>query len=145
MEQEKNKNTITDKALLVTMIIVIVSVWAVFLLTVGIQVKAAREANKVIPMLSMDQVMTDVDEIFTEEQAEIIHYIYECSGAATINVDPYNTNVWYVRFVVGVEDGGCAGIAYGYTAEDGWQYWDWGWPDSSRYVEPWDYAPEAVG
>lgn len=137
----ENSKSKRDWLLICTMIGVIVSVWIAFLLTVGIQIDAARQAQSVIPMLSMEQVMSDVDEIFSEESAEIIHYVYENGGGVTITVDPYNTNVWYVRFVVDMDAGGCAGIAYGYTGEDGWQAWDWGWPESAHIVSP--YA--AVG
>lgn len=105
MNTENNKSK-RDWLLTGTMIGVIVSVWAVFLLTVGIQIDAARQAQGVVPMLSMEQVMSDVDEIFSEESAEIIHYVYENGGGVTITVDPYNTNVWYVRFVVDMDAGG---------------------------------------
>ena len=124
-----NKAPKRDWLLTGTMIGVIVSVWAVFLLTVGIQVKAAQSANHVTPMLSMEEVMEDVDEIFSKESAEIIHYVYENGGGVTINVDPYNTNVWYVRFVVDMDAGGCA-------EDDGWEPWDWGWPESAHIVSP---------
>ena len=134
-EKKTAKKEPNDRMLMFTMLGVIVSIWAVFLLQVVFQVKAAKE-EQIVPMLEMSQVMSDVDAIFTGHQAEIIHYVYDNTGAVTVKVDPYNSNVWYIDFVVDMDAGGTAGIAYSYTQEKGWEAWDWGCPEPAHLVSP---------
>lgn len=137
------KITSGGKIIIALLAVLIVSIWAVFAINSWIKYSIYLKGNTpaAIPCLEMDQVMADVDEIFTPAQAEVLHYIYEECGAATITVNPYNTEEWYVRFVVGsYSNGECAGIAYSYNRGK-WEYWDYGWPAE---INPADY-PMAVG
>jgi len=75
------------------------------------------------PCLTMDQVLDDAVELFSDETVSKITDAYYHS-AVSMFPNPQNINWWYVEFIVDTQ-GRTVGMSYVY--QDGaWTCYDWG-------------------